>query len=71
MPCGDNRIELENNIEYLKKRLDKISYFLCEVMKFIGDDLYEINKNNLPLELKDWWEQHKKWDNERTENEKN
>lgn len=60
MPCSDGqpppRGIPEHQVEELKRRLDRVTQLLCAVCRHHPD---------VPAEVWDWYEQHKKWDDER------
>lgn len=64
MPCSDSVYrgddERKLKLELLKSRLDKVTDMLCITCKYLE------NKNiEIPLEVVEWWSEHKEWDAQR------
>lgn len=81
MPCNDGRpinwdckcsyysaevSRLERQNEELIQRNDKLAQMLCSTCKFVEQSTL---LRHLSKETQDWWQEHKKWDEERMQKE--
>jgi hypothetical protein len=65
MPCRDSAWDDHEFHQEEKKKIDKLTRMLCELLTFYENE----GKVYLTIEMKEWWEAHKRLDLQRIAHE--